>query len=147
MFSQPQTANFESIKTLLTIVVSMGPERNGFVIHIGENGVHFYTSLTITGSFWGNLWGSGALAFHIYPAAPCTTLHYTSVEAHFIKCIKSSVYKGIDPSSLWKPLVKVHHRKLRVHVWLAHSLAVGTYRYVICAGSLAPTRRDGYTDG
>lgn len=25
-------------------------------------------------SFWGNLWGPGALAFHIYPAAPCTTL-------------------------------------------------------------------------
>lgn len=51
MFSQSPTANFESVKTLLTIVVSMGPEGNGFVVHIGENGMRFYTSLTITGNY------------------------------------------------------------------------------------------------
>lgn len=65
MFSQPPTANFESVKTLLTIVVSMGPEGNGFVVHIGENGMRFYTSLTITGNslFEATCEGPGHLPF------------------------------------------------------------------------------------
>lgn len=113
MFSQPPTANFESVKTLLTIVVSMGPEGNGFVVHIGENGMRFYTSLTITGNSLFEATCEGLS--HI----SCSTVYhigYTSVEAHYVKCIKSSVYKDINPSSLWKHLVKVHHRKLRVHI-------------------------------
>lgn len=117
MFSQPPTANFESVKTLLTIVVSMGPEGNGFVVHIGENGMRFYTSLTITGILFLRqlVRARGTCLSHI----SCSTVYhigYTSVEAHYVKCIKSSVYKDINPSSLWKHLVKVHHRKLRVHI-------------------------------